>query len=201
MNGAMELRLCSSKAGEGQGHPLELLILWDVPCSVPVSSFTGYLLPRDTTHPSKATSRDLSAALPQQLLKHQSPHPRSLHNPLQLYPAAFPTGERLLGKDLKGFQWHPNTRNFVLDPFLPVHTASHRGSPPSLSAFLDGAGAGQPPPASQPQTSTTSTHLFIELQLRHSFINLIHAIVFKEQKSWKEKRKNQKNLSHYAGDL
>lgn len=167
--------------------------------AVSVSSFPGYLVTRDTTHPPEAASRVPSAALPQRLPP---------YSPLQLYPAGFSTGKRLLGKGLKGFSvifsvistlvtssqifFYQSTLLYTMDPS------------PSLSAFPDGAGAGQPPSASlpaQPQTSTTSTHLFVELQLRDSFIDLIHAIVFKEQKSWKEKQKNQKNLSHYADDL
>lgn len=94
---------CSRRSWGGPRHSLELLILCDVSCTVPVSSLTGYLLTRDTTHPSEATSRVPSAALSHL----SSSHPTSLHNPLQLYPAAFSTAERLLGKDLKGFSVAP----------------------------------------------------------------------------------------------
>lgn len=67
-----------------------------------------------------------------------------------------------------------------MDSLLPSqHSLMEQEQDPSAS-----------PPA-QPQTSITSTYLFIELQLRDSLINLIHAIVFKEQKSWKEKQKRK----------
>lgn len=105
MNGVMELGSCGSRSWRGPGHSLELLILWDMPCTVPVSSFPGCLVTRDTTHPPEAASRVPSAALPQQLLNTSGQLPP--YNPLQLHPAGFSTGKRLLGKGLKGFSVIP----------------------------------------------------------------------------------------------
>lgn len=198
MNGVTELRPCGSGSWGGTGHSLELLILWDVPCSV------CQLLPwvsRDKGHNSSTRSRLSCPLCGPATAAPKTSGQLPPYSPLQLYPAGFSTGKRLLGKGLKGFSVisTPVTSSQIV---FYQSTLLHTMDPsPSLSAFPDGAGAGQPPSASlpaQPQTSITSTHLFVELQLRDSFIDLIHAIVFKEQKSWKEKQKNQKNVSHYG---
>lgn len=83
----------AAEAGEAQGNSLELLILWDVPCTVPGSSFTGHLLTRDTTHASEATSGVPSATAAPETSEQLPPL-----IPPQSLPAAFSTGEKLLGR-------------------------------------------------------------------------------------------------------